>query len=145
MQWKSLFKITAKWTGGVFGLIAAILAVLLLWLSQREVQVSRFSEVPSHDQLHSLTIDVADPSMPYGPHTVDITVTNQSNEAIFGERYRLSNDGAIIGVSNIESRWLDDDRAEVCLRGAEQAEVRVSIQVTARTMVEKEGACRDGP
>ena len=115
--------------------------VLMLVLHNSDVEIQRFSELPSTGNSHTLIIDVGNPSMPYGSHTVEVSVVDTYNKKIVREKFKLSNDGANIGSYNIEAHWIDADNAEVCFRGDEQADAVVPIQVSSRNAVEKDRGC----
>ena len=139
--WKRTIIVVAKLIGGFLVVIVGILAVSILVLYKSDVDVRRFGELPSTDTSHTLIIDVGNPSMPYGSHMVKVSVVDTLNETIVREKFRLSNDGANIGLNNIEARWIDSDNAEICLRGDEQADTLVSIQVSSRNVVKKDRGC----
>lgn len=141
VRWKKLIGGFAKIVGAILFVVIVGFGVLIFLLNNRDVETNRYSEVKTSDGSYSLIIDVANPSMPYGAHTVKITIANISNEIILSGEYRLSNDGAIIDGKNIEFRWISNDSAEVCLRGEEQADVIVSIQVSKQRIAKKEEQC----
>ncbi len=139
--WKRTLIVVAKFTSGLLVVVIGIFVILYFLLHKSDVDVRRYSEHLSTDNSHTLIIDVGNPSMPYGPHTVDISVANALNKTIVRGQFHLSNDGSNISSANIEARWLDADNAEVCLRGDEQSDAVISIQVSSRNMIEKDGEC----
>ena len=122
-------------------LIVVLFSASILLLYNRDVDVHHFSEQRSPDGRYSLNVDVGNPPLPFGSHSVIITIKSESDEPILEGKFGLSNDGANIYSNNIEAHWIDIDSAEVCLKGDEQSDALVSIKVLSRTMLEKNKKC----
>lgn len=130
--WKRAAVGIAKVIGAFFVIIAMIL--VLFYSSYRgESEFVEYVALPSPDNLHLLTVNVALPSSPYGSHTIEIVVSQDSNETTqFAEQFRLSNDGAKLEAANIEPKWLNPKTASICLRGQEQANKLVVVRTSDR-------------
>ena len=139
--WKRVLIVTTKLVGGLVAVLIGIFVILYFLLHKSDVVVQRFGEVQSADNSYTLFVDVGNPSMPFGSHSIEISVANSLNEIIVQGQFKLSNDGANIGSDNIKLFWLDADTAIVCLRGDEQADVIISAQVSSQRIIEKDGAC----
>ncbi len=96
----------------------------------------------SGDGSHSLIIEVGNPVLAYGPHSVLITIKNASeSEVVVAKKTKLSNDGARIDTNNINTHWIDTDIAHVCIRGDEQKDTLMVIDVQSRTITEIDEQC----
>ena len=126
-----------------FFLIIALLVGALLWHSKNvEIEYKQFSTLKSSDGSHNLIIEVGNPVLAYGPHSVLITIKNASeSEVIVVKKTKLSNDGAKIESHNINAQWIDIDTARVCIKGDEQKDIHMLIKVQNRTITEIEEKC----
>ena len=119
-------------TGGLLVFVLGLYTLSYFQFHKSDIEVIRFSDLQSPDELHTLTIDVGEPSTPYGPHRVGLEIADASNSLIIREQFRLANDGANIDSGNIVARWSNSDNVVICLRGDEQSDVLVSIQLSNR-------------
>ena len=138
---RRLISILLRVVGGIVALAVALIVGLMVLLYNDDVEIHRFSEVKAPDGKHSLSIDLGNPSMPMGSHLVRIAIKSVAGEPVMEGDFRLANDGANVSSDNIHAEWIDHDSAEVCLRGDEQSDVRVSIEVSSRRMTEKKEKC----
>ena len=124
-------------------LVCALMIGVLLWQSRNvEIEYEQFSALESGDGGYILTIETGNPSLPYGPHSVAISVTNASgSHVIVSKKTRLANDGARLKSNNISTRWIDTDTASVCIRGAEQRDAYILIDVPNQTISERFEKC----
>jgi hypothetical protein len=139
---KRIAQIIAKVLLGIV-LVFALMIGVLLWQSRNvEIKYEKFSVLDSGDGRYILTIETGNPTLPYGPHSVVITVTNASgSEVIVAKKARLANDGARINSNNISIRWIDTDTASVCIRGDEQRDAYILIDVPNQSISERPEQC----
>ena len=139
---KRIAQIIAKVLLGIV-LVFALMIGVLLWQSRNvEIKYEKFSVLESGDGRYILTIETGNPTLSYGPHSVAITVTNASgSEVIVAKKTRLANDGARINSNNISIRWIDTDTASVCIRGDEQRDAYILIDVPNQSISEKPEQC----
>jgi hypothetical protein len=145
MTWlKTVALATVKLFLGLGILIVLLLGILYWKGSSVEVAYEAFSVLESGDGAHVLTVETANPVLPYGPHFVAITVARVSGAGpVVEKKTRLSNDGARIDEGNISVRWLDTNTASVCLRGDEQGDVRILINAVTRNVDERQEQCQE--
>ena len=124
-------------------LLFALFAGVMLWQSKNiEIEYGQLSVLESSDGRYLLTIEIGNPVLPYGPHSVVITVKHASDsEVIVAKKTRLANDGMRITSNNISARWTDRDTARVCIRGDEQRDADILINMRSRTVTEKHEPC----
>jgi len=130
-----------KLAGGTVALLLALFAGALLLFRNPEPDIWRFGEAKSSDGVYSLTIDVQDPSLPYGPHSVILTIRSLPGEEILEKSYRLANDGARIDDDNIRLDWDEPGELLVCLKGAEQSDMEISIHLPSGKTNEETKEC----
>ena len=138
---RKLISILLKVVGGIVALAVALSVGLMILLYNDDVEIHRFSELESPDGKHFLSVDLGNPSMPMGSHLVRIEIKSVAGEPVMEGDFRLANDGANISSDNIHAEWIDHDSAEVCLRGDEQPDARVSIELSSRRMTEMHEKC----
>jgi hypothetical protein len=130
---------------GVFALLVALGVGVLYWQTRNaETEYEQFTVLDSSDGNHSLIIEIGNPGLPYGPHSVAVKVINiSSSEVITAKNVRLANDGMTIDSGNISAHWIDIDKAGVCISGDEQRDNYLLINIQNQTVREKQGKCRE--
>lgn len=130
---------------GVFALLVALGVGVLFWQNRNtEIEYEQFTVLDSSDGNHSLIIEIGNPSLPYGPHSVAVKVINlSSSEVITAKNVRLANDGMAIDSSNISAHWIDIVKAGVCISGDEQTDNYLLINIQNQTIREKQEKCRE--
>jgi hypothetical protein len=130
---------------GVFALLVALGIGVLFWQTRNaETDYEQFTVLDSSDGNHSLIIEIGNPGLPYGPHSVAVKVINiSSSEVITARNVRLANDGMIIDSSNISAHWIDIDKAGVCISGDEQTDNYLLINIQNQTIRVKQEKCRE--
>ncbi len=131
----------ARFAGTLIMAALVLYAVMFLLLHNDNVRITRYAEVSSNDNAYQLLIDVTDPSTPYGSHKIDLSVTDASKTEIVSKRLRLANDGKNIGSENIEAYWTGNNHVATCLRGEEQGNILVSIDISMRKVSISEKEC----
>lgn len=132
----------SKIMAGILGSGVAILLISYILLNRGEQNFTEYESKRSPDGRHLLTVNISNPSTPYGSHGVEIVLKNINDQTIdTSEQFRLSNDGAKIQSRNIEIRWRDSDYGTVCLRGAEQDTRHISVHVHERKFESKAESC----
>jgi hypothetical protein len=141
---KRIAIITLKVLGG-FTLLVALGVGFLRWkTSNTEIEYERFSVVESMDGHHSLLIEIGNPRLPYGSHSVAIKVINASgSEVMAAKNVPLANDGMKVDSNNISAHWIDTQRAGVCIRGDEQSDNYLLINLRSLTISETQEKCRE--
>lgn len=124
-------------------LLLALLLGVMLWQSRNvEIEYEQFSVLESDGGSYILTIEIGNPVLPYGPHSVAIAVKNTSDSRlIVAKTTRLANDGMGINSENISANWIDSDTASVCVRGDEQRDVYLLINMQNRNVSERYQQC----
>jgi hypothetical protein len=141
IRMRKLISVLLKIVGGIVALAVALVVGFVLLLYNDDVEMHRFSELEAPDGKHALLIHLGNPSLPMGSHLVRIAINSVAGEPVMEGDFRLANDGANITSDNIHADWIDHDSAEVCLRGEEQSDTLVSVELASRRMTEKNGKC----
>lgn len=131
----------ARFAGTLIIAALVLYALMFLLLHNDEVRIMRYAELSSNDNSYQLLIDVTDPSTPYGSHKIDLSVADASQTKIVSKRLRLANDGKNIGSENIEAYWTGNSHVATCLRGEEQGDILVSIDISRRQVSISEKEC----
>jgi archaellum component FlaF (FlaF/FlaG flagellin family) len=126
-------------------LLLALLVGALSWFSRvAETEYEILSEVESADGRHILTVRTGNPLLPYGPHQVLITLTDVSGPTVIAtHQTRLANDGMGIDENNISTLWVDAETVRICMRGDEQKDALILVDVPGRKITEREEKCRE--
>lgn len=124
-------------------LIFSVFFGYLIWKSRStEIEYKEHTSLMSNDSSYNLMIEVGNPVLPYGPHSVMITVLNTStSKVLITKKTNLSNDGARIESENIDVQWTDKNTAKICIRGDEQKDTLISIDVASQLITETEIQC----
>ena len=143
---KRMLIVTLKVLGGSALLIILVVALgigYLLWESRNtEIEYEQFSVLQSNDEHYSLVVEIGNPRMPYGSHSVAVKAMSASgSEVIAAKNIKLANDGMEIDSDNITSHWVDKDNAGVCMRGDEQKDNYLLINLQSLTISEKQEEC----
>lgn len=132
----------SKIIAATFGLGTIILFTSYTLLNRGEQSFIEFQSLRSPDNRHILTVNISNPSTPYGPHGVEVILKKVGDQTSDTSRqFRLLNDGAKIQSQNIEIRWPDSEYGIICLRGAEQDTVQIIVQVRERKLESKTEVC----
>jgi hypothetical protein len=138
---RAAFAIT-KFVAGILGFVVILVTILYVFLYQGEQQFSEFRSLQSPDKHHILTVNISNPSTPYGPHGIEVVLTKSADRKVeTSKQFHLSNDGANIQSHNIEIRWRDNDNGSICLKGAEQVPMQISVQVHERKIESRTESC----
>jgi archaellum component FlaF (FlaF/FlaG flagellin family) len=143
---KRIAIITLKIFGGFVLVIALVITsgvVYSLWESRNtRIEYEQFSVLESKDGNHSLIVEIRYPRLPYGSHSVAVKVINASgSEVIATKDIKLANDGMRVDSENISTQWINKDTAAVCMRGEEQKDNYLIIDIQSLTISEKEENC----
>ena len=127
---------------GIFGSVVIFVAIIYFLLYRGEQQFSEFGSAQSPDGHHILTVNISQPTAPFAPHGIEIVLTDTAGQkGITAKQFHLSNDGANIQSHNIEIRWLNNDIGTICLKGAEQSPVRITVQTRKRKIESSVESC----
>lgn len=127
---------------GILLLLALLVGVMIWHTKNADIEYELFSELESGDRRNILMIEVGNPVLPYGPHPVIISVINASDSGVIAtHKTQLANDGMTIDADNIYSIWTDTQTARVCMRGDEQSDAVILIDVADRKITERHEAC----
>ena len=139
---KRIALIITKVLLGILLLLALLVGVMIWHDRNTDIEYELLSELDSSDRRNILKIEVGNPTLPYGPHPVIISVINASgSEVIAAHKTRLANDGMKIDANNINSIWIDTQTALVCMQGDEQRDVIILIDVADRKITERQEEC----
>lgn len=140
--WSRAAIVILKFVAGILGIVIILLTISYVLLYRGEQQFSEYRSVQSPDKNHILTVNISNPSTPYGSHGIEVVLTESADGGFeTSKQFRLSNDGAKIQSHNIEIRWRDNDNGSICLKGAEQASMQITVQVYDRKIESGSESC----
>lgn len=127
---------------GISAIFVVVVTISYVFLDGGEKPFSVYRSVTSPDERHILTVNVSNPSTPYGWHAIEVVLTGSADRNVeISKQLRLFNDGAKIEPHNIEIRWRDDDNGFICLRGAEQEPMLVTVKVREPKIENRTESC----
>ncbi len=126
------------------GFFAVTLSACDLFESERSV----FASYRAPQGESEVVVEVEEPGAAFAPHTIYVSLSRkgdaESSVPVSVLETQLANDGASLNPSNIRARWETPQRLWLCLRGEEQADQLLSIDISAVRAVVQTRECGDG-
>jgi hypothetical protein len=107
-----------------------------------DADFTEFSKYSSPDGKQYVVIDSAHSVLAFGPETLRIYVSEGDNSSpTLVVTTKIANDGTGISEKNITADWISRDILSLCLRGVEQEDHILEINIREVSYVEKSQNC----